>query len=621
MAYSSLSAFVEELEKNNELIRVKEFVNPELEIAEITDRISKSPGGGKAILFENTGTQFPVLMNMMGSDKRICMALNRKTLDEFEQEFTEIFKDLSEPKTDFFDKLKVLHTINKMSSWMPVKRKGKGICQEVIMHDPDLSTIPVLKCWPEDGGRFVTFPMVNTINPETGIRNVGMYRMQIFENSLTGMHWHLHKTGASHFNGYKKMGKKMPISVAIGGDPANTYAATAPLPDNVDEYLLSGFIRKKKVELVKSITNDIYVPADADFIIEGYVDPEDEFIWEGPFGDHTGFYSLADWYPKFHVTCITHKKNAIYPATIVGIPPMEDAYIAAATEKIFLMPIRMTVVPEILDLHIPYAGVGHNITLVKIKKSYPGQAVKVMHSLWGAGQMMFNKFLIVVDEEVNVTNYEMVFKAIMENTIPGIDTISSIGPMDVLDHASLKKAYGGKFGIDATKALNEEQVTTNAIPMDFDSLQKYIDTKIEIYYSNINLFEKGFPILILATSLTTRDQALKDLCKFGVKWLILIDNDVDVMDMNLIAWVVGNNVEPKRDILLDESGLILIDGRSKLKDNEKYMRDWPNIIVSDDKTIEAVDRKWEKLGLGDFIPSPSKKYKPLYRAGGAVVNK
>ena len=318
------------------------------------------------------------------------------------------------------------------------------------MSDPDMSKLPVLTCWPADGGPFVTLPAVHTVDPETGAPNVGMYRMQVFEKNLTGMHWHRHKTGANHYEKYKKAGKKMPVAVALGGDPVYTYAATAPMPENVDEYLLAGFLRKKSVKLVKCLTNDLYVPEDADFIIEGFVDPAEDFIWEGPFGDHTGFYSLADWYPRFHVTCITHKKDAVYPATIVGVPPQEDAYIGLATERIFLSPIRMAMVPELKDMTLPVAGVAHNFTVVKIEKNYPGQAVKVMHSLWGAGQMMFNKVLVVVDEEVDIHNHESIFKVFAERFQPDHSLQFSKGPLDVLDHSSSKFAFGSKLGIDLT---------------------------------------------------------------------------------------------------------------------------------------------------------------------------
>ncbi|MDX1285495.1 MAG: menaquinone biosynthesis decarboxylase, partial [Draconibacterium sp.] len=375
-----IQSFIKALEGQGELIRIRDFVNPDLEITEITDRFSKLNEGGKALYFENTGTEFPLLINALGSEKRISLAFRRNSIAELEKEIEKLFKDLMSPKENLWDKLKLLPKLKDVSKWMPKKVKGKGTCQEVIMSDPDLGKLPVLKCWPADGGPFITLPGVHTVDPETGAPNLGMYRMQVFEKNLTGMHWHRHKTGANHFEKYKKMGKKMPVSVALGGDLIYTYAATAPMPENIDEYLLAGFLRKKPVKLVKCLTNDLYIPEDSDFVIEGYVDPEEDFIWEGPFGDHTGFYSLADWYPKFHITCITHRKDAIYPATIVGIPPQEDAYIGLATERIFLSPIRMTMVPELKDMTLPVAGVAHNFTIAQIEKTYPGQAVKVMNS-------------------------------------------------------------------------------------------------------------------------------------------------------------------------------------------------------------------------------------------------
>ncbi|MEY2899789.1 MAG: hypothetical protein RL138_1842, partial [Bacteroidota bacterium] len=365
--YRHLQHFIEVLEQHNELIRVKTYVNPYLEISEITDRLSKSEDMNKAILFENTGYDFPVLINSMGSYKRICLALGVEELDEVKADMEDLFKQLTKPQESLLDKLKLIPQLGKISSWMPKVVSGKGACQEVIMQDPDITKLPVLTCWPEDGGPFITLPVIHTKDPLTGIRNVGMYRMQIFDKTLTGMHWHKHKVSARHYEEYKKLGKKMPVAVVLGGDPVYTYSATAPLPDNVDEHMLAGFLRKKKVELVKCISQpELEVPADADFVIEGYVDPQEDWIWEGPFGDHTGYYSLADWYPRFHVTAITHRKNAVFPATIVGIPPQEDAWIGKATERIFLAPIKMTMIPEIIDMELPVEGVFHNLTIVKI---------------------------------------------------------------------------------------------------------------------------------------------------------------------------------------------------------------------------------------------------------------
>ena len=384
MSYKSLSHFISLLDSAGELTRISEFVSPRLVVSEIADRFIKHKGN--ALLFENTGTAFPLLINAFGSEKRMCMALGVTRLDEIGDNINQLLQNLLGPKESFLDKLKILPSLNEMASFMPKRIGRKGDCQEVIMPNPDLGKLPVLTCWPADGGPFITLPVVHTKDALTGIRNIGMYRMQVLGPSTTGMHWHLHKGAAQQFRKYKELGQKMPVSVTLGGDPAYTYVATAPLPENMDEYLLAGFLRKKKVELVKCLTNDLEVPEDVDFVIEGFVDPNEDLVLEGPFGDHTGFYSLADYYPRFHVTCITHRRNAVYPATIVGIPPMEDEWLGKATERIFLVPIKATVVPELTEMNMPVEGVFHNIALAAIEKTYPGQGLKVMNSLWGAGQ-------------------------------------------------------------------------------------------------------------------------------------------------------------------------------------------------------------------------------------------
>ncbi|MCK5029246.1 MAG: menaquinone biosynthesis decarboxylase [Bacteroidales bacterium] len=630
MAYKSLNQFINILEKNNELIRIKEFVSPELEITEIVDRISKSENGGKALLFENNGTGFPVLINSMGSEKRMCMALGVENLDDFGKEIENIFLDLIGPKANIFEKLKLLPKLSNISSWMPKLISGKGKSQEVIIRNPDLSKIPVLKCWPNDGGPFVTLPMVITKDPETGIRNVGMYRMQVFKKDLTGMHWHKHKVGARHFEEYKKLGKKMPVAVALGGDPVLTYSATAPLPDNIDEYLLAGFLRKQKVELVKCISQDLEVPAEADIIIEGYIDTEEDFIWEGPFGDHTGFYSLSDWYPKFHVTCITHRKNAIYPATVVGVPPMEDAWIGKATERIFLSPIKLAVLPEIVDYDMPFEGVAHNIVIVKINKTYPGQAFKVMNALWGAGQMMFNKILIVVDKEADTHDYKSIANQIFENVKPENDILFINGPLDVLDHSASKPTYGGKMGIDATIKFDEEiendsNIFVDESISDFSDLKKKFNEIVDLNYS---IHKK---MLIVSVKKESKAQIhnfinliseQKELST--VKFCILIDETVDVNDVNMITWIASGNIDPKRDSVIVKANdkrcsKIFIDATKKTVKKDNFKRDWPNIVVSDDSTIKRIDHIWDSLGIGGFIESPSLKYRKLNNGNGAIA--
>ena len=632
MAFKGLREFIEVLERENELLRVKEYVDPILEIAEITDRFSKTDGGGKALLFENTGTDFPLLINSMGSLRRINIALGVNDLDEIGEEIRELIKDVTSPKANFREKLAVLPKLSQLSSWMPRILKSGGKCQEVIIKDPDLNILPILQCWPEDGGRFITFPLVHTRDHESGIRNIGMYRMQVIDKQTTGMHWHRHKVGARHFREYKDAGKKMPVAVALGGDPAYTYAATAPLPDNMDEYMLAGFLRKRKVDLVKCITQDIEVPADADIIIEGYVDPAEDFFLEGPFGDHTGYYSLEDWYPKFHVSCITHRKDAVYPATIVGIPPQEDAYIAKATERIFLVPLQYSVIPELLDMEIPTAGVAHNLTIVKIKKDYPGQARKVMNALWGAGQMMLNKVLLVVDGSVDIHNYKELAINISRNFNPKEDIYFDKGPLDVLDHAASVMGYGGKMGIDATLKLPEELNSNDLNEELHPGIGKIKNVNFPAVVAiNDQLLKEGISALIVAVKKENSGQ-LADLAETlfktwplnGPKVLFLVDAEVKVDDLMAVTWLGANNIDPQRDcwILTNDDGetsLLVIDGTRKLPGRDDFKRNWPNVIVSDEKTINKVDEKWLNLGLGEYLSSPSLEFKTYVQKGGAEV--
>jgi 4-hydroxy-3-polyprenylbenzoate decarboxylase len=473
MAYDNLAEFVQVLERAGELKRVSHPVKAELEIAEIADRVMKA--GGPALLFENVvGKNIPLLINAFGSTKRMALALGVKDIEDIAGEITKLIQ--TRPPKSFKDKLGLLSELVKLAG-IPPKIVKEAPCQEVIEREPDLNILPVLTCWPGDAGPFITLPMVFSKDPVTGTRNVGLYRMQVFDQRSTGMHWHLHKVGARHFNQQKERQGKLPLAVCLGGDPAMIYAATAPLPPQIDEILFTGFLRKKGVALVKGITVDVEVPANSDIVIEGYVDPAEPLRREGPFGDHTGFYSLADDYPVFHVTCITHRKNPIYPTTIVGRPPMEDAYLGKATERLFLPLLRVTL-PEIVDMNLPVHGVFHNLAIISIKKEYPGHARKVMHALWGLGQMMFTKTLIVVDHDVNVQDLAEVTWVVGNHIEPKRDTIFSDGPVDVLDHAAPMLGYGSKLGLDATrkwKSEGFEREWPGAIVMD-DKTKKYIDS-------------------------------------------------------------------------------------------------------------------------------------------------
>ncbi len=492
MAHTSYRAFIEDLDRAGELRRIPEPVATELEITEIADREMKKPGGGKALLFEKPTVNgvvspFPVAINTMGSWKRMAMSMGAESVDAVADELGSLMK--AKPPTSFREAVKLLGTAIELRHAKP-KRVKSGPCKDVIhMFDapsshtapwpaapnvadpstfpaqpPSLLDLPILRCWPLDGGRFITLPCVVTQDPDTGERNVGMYRIQVYDDRTTGLHWQLQKVGARHGRRYYETGARMPVAIFLGGDPVFPFAATAPLPDGLDEFLLAGYLRRKSVELVKCETSDLEVPANADFVIEGYVDPAEPLRDEGPFGDHTGYYTLPEPYPVFHITAITHRRDAVYPATIVGIPPMEDFYIGAASVKIFLPIFKMNF-PEIVDIALPAEGVFHNAVFVSIKKTYPMQAYKIMHGLWGMGQMMFSKYIVVVDADVDVHSTSDVLFRLCANTDPQRDSIFTKGPSDVLDHATSEIAIGSKLGIDATKKLAGEGFKRNWPPL------------------------------------------------------------------------------------------------------------------------------------------------------------
>jgi len=641
MAFKNQQEFIEALEKAGELVRIKAYVDPKLEIAEITDRISKSGNGGKALLFENTGYAFPVLMNAYGSEKRMCMALGVEKLDDIARQIEDLFKLLTKPKESILDKLNMLPRLGQFASWMPKVKSGRGACQEVIItENPDLGKLPVITCWPKDGGPFITLPIIHTKDLLTGIRNVGMYRMQVFTPTMTGMHWHKHKVSAKHFAEYKKQKKRMPVAVALGGDPVYAYSATAPLPENVDEYMLAGFLRKKKVELVKCITQpELEVPADADFVIEGYVDPEEELVWEGPFGDHTGYYSLPDWYPRFHVTAITHKKSPVYPATIVGIPPQEDAWLGKATERIFLAPIKMALVPEIMDMEMPVEGVFHNLVISRIKKDYAGQGQKVMNAMWGAGQMMFNKILVIADELTDITDYPSLAQTVFRNLNVATDVSLTTGPMDVLDHSCSKMGFGGKMCIDGTRKFDEETDDRYAGLQTGVTVSKtdFVHFFPEVVDINVLSVSYHIPCLMISVKKNRKrhiEELHRHICDTipgieSIKMILYVEHSVDPHKLSVALWRFCNNLDPKRDSILVERvsahqpGKIFaclgLDGTRKTKEFDDFHRDWPNIVVSDDATIESVDKKWSELNLGAFIPSPSLQYKGQMYGEEAVV--
>ncbi|KPK75867.1 MAG: hypothetical protein AMJ79_09415 [Phycisphaerae bacterium SM23_30] len=462
MTYKNLGEFIRELEQEGDLVRVSAEVDAELEITEIADRVMKSEGGGQALLFEKVkGSKLPVLINALGSKERMCRALGVGDFIEIAERIEELLKP--QAPTGFIDKVRKIPELAQWVNYVPRKVK-KAACQEIVYQGDEVSLdrLPILKCWPMDGGRYITFGQVYTKDIETNKRNVGMYRVQQLDEKTCAMHWQIHHDGAGHCRGYEKAKAKMPVALVMGGDPVLSYAASAPVPSGMDEVVFAGFLRRKAVEIISCISIDMEVPAEAEIVIEGYADPYD-LVEEGPFGDHTGYYSMPQRYPRFTVTAITLRENAIYPATIVGLPPMEDYYMGLATERIFLPAVRMFL-PEVADYHLPVFGVFHNFCFVSIRKEYPYHARKVMHGIWGLGQLMFSKFIVVVDEDVDVQDADKVWFEVGANVDPRRDICMVDGPVDALDHAAPQLCAGSKMGIDATRKWPGEGIARDWPP-------------------------------------------------------------------------------------------------------------------------------------------------------------
>lgn len=454
----NLQDWIRVLDEAGELMRITAEVDPHLEIAEITDRVSKEQGAAnKALLFENVkGSSMPVFINGFGSRKRCALSLGADSMDDHAQRLREILDQA--PPEGLLDKIKMLPKLASMGKWMP-KKVSKAPCQEVVLtgDDVDLSRLPVLTTWPDDAGPFITFPLCVTNDPDTGRRNLGTYRLQVMGPKKTGFHSHLHKDARRHLKKAEEAGMRIPVAVVIGADPATCFGSVVPAPPDVDELLIAGFLRDKGVPLVPCKTVPLEVPATAEIVLEGYVDPTD-LVTEGPFGDHTGFYSLADKYPLFHVECITHRKNPVYHTTLVGRPPQEDCWMTEGIERL-LLPILQKQFPEVLDYRMPFEGVAHNLMYLQIKKSYPGHARKLMNAIWGLGQAMFTKVIVVVDEDVNIHDDSEVAWQVLNHIDPQRDMEFTMGPVEVLDHASRAACYGSKVGIDATRKWPEEGFT------------------------------------------------------------------------------------------------------------------------------------------------------------------
>lgn len=587
MPFKDLQKYLEALDKKGLLSHIHTEVDADLEITEIADRVSKDFGNG--LVFHHVkNSPYPLVINAMGTYERLNLGLGVENLDEIAAQI-EDYMNLSAYVT-LMGKVKSIPKLAPLPFIFPRKVR-KAPCQEVI-EEPNLDTLPILKCWPQDGGKYITLPLIFTKDPDNGQQNVGMYRLQVYDQKTTGMHWHLHKDGREIYEKYRKLGKKMPVSVAIGCDPSIIYAATAPLPKMIDEMIFAGYLKKRPVELVKCITNEIYVPAHAEFILEGYVDL-DELRLEGPFGDHTGYYSLADYYPVFHIEKMTRKANPIYPTTIVGKPPMEDCYLGKATERIFL-PLMKIQCPEIVDMDFPLEGVFHNCALVSIKKAFPKHANKALYALWGLGQMMYTKMIILVDEDVNVHDYSAVAAAIIGQVSDPSHLIITEGPLDALDHASNRAFQGYRLGIDATRKS----------PMELGTSQTDLKPRAAEHIGHDKPLSDALSIIHLDKAagqlvLPALQEMAKDYSGAGLKVVVVLDPWVDNNDYSTASWKVFNNIDPNRDLVIHkgEQGLFIGIDATKKGPADGLMRPWPDDIEMSAEVKALVDERWSSYGI------------------------
>ena len=604
MAYYSLREFIEQLEINNELIRITDQVSPILEISEITDRISKQGGGGKALLFENVeGSKIPVLINAFGSTKRINLALGVQNIEKIPADIDKYLKIV--PPSSLLEKIKLLPMLLEAAAFPPkIVSSNQALCQEIIYSgdDVDLEKLPILQCWPSDAGRFITFPIVINRSIDRKLRNVGLYRMQVYDKKTTGMHWHIHKDGAHFFHDFRKANKVMECAVAIGADPTVCYAASAPLPYGIDEFLFAGFIRKSPVPLVKCKTVDLEVPATAEIVLEGFIDPS-EMKLEGPFGDHTGYYSQDGDYPVFHITAITHRKNPIYLTTLVGKPPQEDFYLGKATERIFL-PLMRTQLPEIIDMNMPAEGVFHNLVIISIEKRFPMQARRLMSALWGMGQMSFVKTIVVFDHTVDIQDTSTLLDKLFNQIDFTHDLFFSEGILDVLNHASDRAVYGSKLGIDLTEKIKGEdefkRTLTNISSPPSLSPENIIETFTEITSCKIIEKKNNHKVALATIDKKFINQGLSIIEKFMsddnfslITVLVILEGHENINDSSTVMWKILNNIDPKRDIHLFKNRMG-IDVTCKTGE-KNYAQIWPDEIRMSSQVIKTVDQKWKKM--------------------------
>ncbi|NWF69341.1 MAG: menaquinone biosynthesis decarboxylase [Chloroflexi bacterium] len=607
MSYRDLRDFLARLEAAGELLRISAPVSSELEITEITDRLSKQPHArNKALLFEKVeGSAFPLAINLFGTPQRMALAMGVNDLDELNQRLAKLI-DLKLPRgfaammSRASDVMGVLRSIGlgpSMTKTAP--------CQEVVItENPDVNIMPILKCWPEDGGKYITLTSVITREPGTDIRNVGMYRIQVYDGQTLGLHWQRHKGGKEHQEAGKHSGEtRIPVAVVLGGDPAEMWCGSAPLPPNIDEYLLAAWLRGRPVQFVKCVSQDLEVPANAEFVIEGWFDPN-EHRMEGPFGDHTGFYTPPDLFPVMHVTAITHRTDPIYPTTLVGKPPMEDVWMGKATERLFL-PLMKLFMGEIRDVNMPAEGVFHNLVIVSIKQRFPGHAQKIMYGLWGLGLMMLAKGLIVVDDDVDVQNLEAVAQRVLDTVDWRRDVTVVDGAVDQLDHSSLWDSYGGKIGVDATRASTDQAPFPVPPPLPAEKITALLGER----------WRETRQTLLVALDKTrhTPKQVMRELWKLCPDYnIIVLDSVVDLHNLSDVAWRTLGNVDWRRDMLISTGeidhyaaagqarGHIGIDATSK-DASDGHPRGWPQEIFMAPEIVARVSRRWAEYGLGEAI--------------------
>lgn len=598
---TDLRTFLQLLEERGDLVRVKEPVSTYLEAAALADLAVKEDG--PALLFENVvGHSIPVAMNLFGTARRMAWALGVEELGQVTERLRELLDlRLGGGLMGMMSNLPKLRDLRSL----PPRRVRTGQVQRHVLtgDDVDLSKLPVLTTWPQDAGPFITLPLVITKDPVHGDVNMGMYRMQVLGPQTTAMHWQRHKTGARHFESAKQAGTRLEVAVALGGDPALTYAATAPIPPvpGLDELALTGFLRGRRVEVVKGVTVDLDVPANAEIVIEGYVDPEEPLVSEGPFGDHTGFYTLPDLYPAFHVTAVTMRDDPVYPATIVGPPPMEDAYLILASERIFLVPAQL-ILPEIRDYHMPPAGIAHNLVNVSIEKRFPGHAYKVANGLLGLGQMMFAKVVLVTDDpEVNVADHQGFWRAVLARAVPGRDSQFAKGPIDVLDHSSRAFSYGSKLIIDGTRKHAEEGGDAP-----FEANLDRPKAKLPAHAEVVDQHQLAGGFWFITTRKTRADQgrhlgewAARHPLSKGVRLIAVVDESVDPRDFEEVMWTLLNNIDPERDVqVIDDSfgsgARFVMDGTPKLP-SEGFDRGWPEKLRTTAEVRAWADELWQRL--------------------------